>query len=108
MRGIIDTGATGTLMPISTVEKLGLSDGITWLAKENYLKVNGIGGEGYIIGIHLDMPVTLGSSVVQCRVGILDRGSFDLLLGNDSTKKFKLSLNVDERTCTYQYLILGM
>ena len=65
LNGILDTGATGTLMPLSTVNRCNLQEGVTWLNRENYLKVNGI-GEGFIIGIHLAMPVTLGNRVERC------------------------------------------
>ena len=48
------------------------------------LKINGLRGDTFIIGVLLDCPITFGNKVVKKMIRVTDNGHFELLLGNDS------------------------
>ena len=59
------------------------------------------------MGILPKLFVTFGSRVEHCMVGIISGGDFDLLMGNDLNAKFKIRVDIEDRSCTYQHPMLG-
>ena len=51
----------------------------------------------------LDIPLTIRSRVEKAIVGVCTLAKFDLLLGNDFTSKFQMSLLLEERIVCYQH-----
>ena len=49
----------------------------------------------------------MGSRTEECTIGICDWGEFDILLGNDAATKFRITINVADRYCTYFHPHLG-
>ena len=64
--------------------------------------VNGVGGQGKVLGM-LEIPLTIGSRVKKAIVGVYTLAKFDLLLSNDITSKFQMSLLLEERIVCYQH-----
>ena len=62
--------------------------------------VNGVGGQGKVLSM-LEIPLTIGSRVEKAVVGVCTPTKFDLLLGNDITSKFQMSLLLEERIVCY-------
>ena len=77
------------------------------LPSENRINIKGIGGQSKIVGILPKLFVTFGSRVEHCMVGIISGGDFDLLMGNDLNAKFKIRVDIEDRSCTYQHPMLG-
>ena len=68
------------------------------------MRVNGIGGDCFFVGIDPEMIITVGSRVM---VGIIDSGDFDILLCNNATTKLKLTVGLADQYVTYYYPELG-
>ena len=51
IKGIVDTGATGTIIPIKSLKKYGLLKEAILFNENDRPKANGLGGNGPIIGI---------------------------------------------------------
>ena len=49
----------------------------------------------------LEIPLTIESRVEKAIVGVCTPAKFDLLLGNDITSKFQMSLLLEERIVCY-------
>ena len=66
------------------------------------MSVKGI-GDCFIIGIHPNMPLTFGTRTIGAKVGIIDKGDFEMLVGNDVTTDIGLQIDIASRTCTYKH-----
>ena len=64
--------------------------------------VNGVRGQGKVLGM-LEIPLNIGSRVEKVVVGLCTLAKFDLLLGNEITSKFQMSLLLKERIVCYQH-----
>ena len=51
----------------------------------------------------LEIPLTIKSRVEKVVVGVCTPAKSDLLLGNDITSKFQMSLLLEERIVCYQH-----
>ena len=80
----MDTEATSTLMPLSMVDKYGLRTSMIIFESKDKLKINGLRGDTFIIGVLLDFPITFDNRVVKKMIGVIDNEHFELLLSNDS------------------------
>ena len=76
--------ATGTLMPLSMIDKYGLRTSMIIFENKDKLKINGLRGDIFIIGVLPDCPITFGIRVIKKMIPVTNNGHFELLLGNDS------------------------
>ena len=107
IRGIIDTGATGTIIPLNSVKRLGLKKEAIWLQPQERVSVSGLGGKSSIVGLLPAVNITIGRKTIQQTIGIIDKGDFDLLVGNEVSREFDININVKDRTFTYSHPTLG-
>ncbi len=54
------------------------------------MRINGLGGETFIIGVLPEYPIMFGTRIITKMIGITDNGSFEMLLGNDSIAELEL------------------
>ena len=99
----MDTGSTGTLMPLSTIRKLGFEKRVDYFKHHERLKINGLGGASFIIGVLEGEPITFGNRIFIPTIGVVDGGSFEMLLGNDSIAELKMAIDVATLSCTYEH-----
>ena len=71
-------------MPLSMVDKYGLRTSMIIFENKDKLKINGLVGDTFIIGVLPDCPITFGNRVIKKMIGVTNNGHFELLLGNDS------------------------
>ena len=98
-----------TLIPHAQLPHMSLCEGVEIFHPSKYIHVNGVGDGGKIIGIVHDLAITIGKGTIRRTVGVCNFGSFKILLGNDVTSEFKMTINVaNQRHCTYVHPKLGI
>ena len=73
------------------------------LPPDNRVTIKGIGGQSKIVGILPKLFVKFGSTVEHCITRVVSEGDFVLLMGNDLNAKFKIRVDIEDRTCSYQH-----
>lgn len=76
-------------------------------SKAGRLRVNGLGGETYIVGVLENYPILFGNRVITPMIGIVDSGNFELLMGNDSIEELDMKIHVKNKSCVYSHPQLG-
>ena len=66
------------------IDKYGLRTSMIIFENKDKLKINGLGGDTFIIRVLPDCPITFGNRVIKKMIEVTDNGHFELLLGNDS------------------------
>ena len=77
------------------------------LPPDNRVTIKGIGGQSKIVGILPKLFVKFGSTVEHCIAQAVLEGDFVLLMGNDLIAKFKIRVDIEDSSCTYQHPMLG-
>ena len=70
-------------MPLFMVDKYGLRTSMIIFENKDKLKINGLGGDTFIIRVLPDCLITFGNRVIKKMIGDTNNGLFELLLGND-------------------------
>ena len=66
------------------VDKYGLRISMIIFENKDKLKIYGLRGDTFIIGVLPDCRITFSNSLIKKMVEVTNNGHFELLLGNDS------------------------
>ncbi len=72
------------MLPYLAVKKLGLEAEMIKFSEKDKLRINGLGGEAWIVGALVDITITFGNRIIEMSIGVVDKGNFEMLLGNDA------------------------
>ena len=77
------------------------------MPKSQIIKCNGLGANVNIISFIPNCKFTLNGCTKYIHVGVLEKGNFDILAGNDFLNKFAVIINTKNRTYNYEHPIFG-
>ena len=77
------------------------------MPKKERLRCNGLGANVNIIGFIPNCRFEVEGSVQHIHVGVLEKGDFELLAGNDFLNKFGVIINTKNRSFSYEHPMFG-
>lgn len=95
---LVDTGASITVISALFLNKTSYANAV--LTKPDFHFVNGVGGRLKVLG-KLDLPISFQGAIFNFSVHVVDRLPHSLIIGLDFMEKYKVNLDLANKTMSF-------